>query len=569
MLAGKDKKALLDVLGVHGAIDEQEILLQLKRGPVNGLGAGMVRSLALRRGLLDDRPMELWAGLKQSLRLSWVAEPLHPRYATAHGYTASYLATQYLAAGERTLFDRWLALVPPRLEEGNDWCIALHNTINALGRDDADLIKRATSEVRHRLTLRSNTDFDRGTLGMALGLLEGNAELVSASLPAALAGWARFTSSLVDFVPWYLAIGPIGLFNLGRARLQGTIVEPLHARWANPFPLSTDAGRGLVDFSSISPELEAWWRELPENPGRAPTIKSFPSADPLEEAKLVQLVTDDPDADAPREVYADWLLERGMVRGEFIRLQLRRSRQEKLTASEREREKSLSQGIPLWLGALREVQEPVFERGFLSSCRASATTGDAGWSTLTSLTGCLPAKDTKLPALRHLALEGGSPGVPPAGIEALALPKLESIWLLGTEAWESPFLPETLEPLVKRVSTLRCPLPCATLPDFIAAWMPRLAELHVNSTAGARWDDGWQLSVRAGKKGRELWLHAASATPASSATLVKGLTAFGPGTFTRATIDPSVPPDLVAAATACSTSTAMKKVPRLLSWRAR
>lgn len=38
------------------------------------------------------------------------------------------------------------------------------------------------------------------------------------------------------------------------------------------------------------------------------------------EASLLRAVLDSPDDDAPRLVYADWLLERGDARGEYIAL---------------------------------------------------------------------------------------------------------------------------------------------------------------------------------------------------------------------------------------------------------
>jgi uncharacterized protein (TIGR02996 family) len=45
-----------------------------------------------------------------------------------------------------------------------------------------------------------------------------------------------------------------------------------------------------------------------------------------EEALLRQAVLDAPDDDAPRLVYADWLIDRGDARGEFIRLQIEQAR---------------------------------------------------------------------------------------------------------------------------------------------------------------------------------------------------------------------------------------------------
>lgn len=72
--------------------------------------------------------------------------------------------------------------------------------------------------------------------------------------------------------------------------------------------------------------------------------------------------------DAPRLVYADWLLERGDPRGELISLQLRPESEKDKAAKKRERE-LLKAHRKEWLGKLAPVVggELVFRRGFLAA----------------------------------------------------------------------------------------------------------------------------------------------------------------------------------------------------------
>jgi uncharacterized protein (TIGR02996 family) len=109
-------------------------------------------------------------------------------------------------------------------------------------------------------------------------------------------------------------------------------------------------------------------------------------------AALLEAVHAQPDADAPRMIYADWLTAQGDPRGEFIALQLERS------GSVRERE-LLRRHHAQWSGVLHGVlgaDGRVFERGFLAA--GSIEVGKLGgelihagdWSTLRSLDGHVP-----------------------------------------------------------------------------------------------------------------------------------------------------------------------------------
>lgn len=92
------------------------------------------------------------------------------------------------------------------------------------------------------------------------------------------------------------------------------------------------------------------------------------------EEALLDAVYQQPREDGPRLVYADWLLERGDERGEFITLQFKR-RGGSLTDAEAKREVTLlKKHGKAWLGALAPVLSfgkgysgTRFERGFVST----------------------------------------------------------------------------------------------------------------------------------------------------------------------------------------------------------
>ena len=92
------------------------------------------------------------------------------------------------------------------------------------------------------------------------------------------------------------------------------------------------------------------------------------------EEALLAAVYAQPLDDGPRLVYADWLLERGEPRGEFITLQFKR-KQSALSEEENRREKALlKQHGKQWLGALAPVlsfgkgyARTTFQRGFIST----------------------------------------------------------------------------------------------------------------------------------------------------------------------------------------------------------
>lgn len=80
-----------------------------------------------------------------------------------------------------------------------------------------------------------------------------------------------------------------------------------------------------------------------------------------------------PDDDAPRSIYADWLIERGDPLGTFIALQLARAQQRDPVVSEEEQQ-LLDRHWSAWIGpasAMFEAGEVAFERGLWSAARVT------------------------------------------------------------------------------------------------------------------------------------------------------------------------------------------------------
>lgn len=163
------------------------------------------------------------------------------------------------------------------------------------------------------------------------------------------------------------------------------------------------------------------------------------------ELELLDKVYASPFDDAPRLVYADWLLEQGLPRGELIMLQYK-SATHGLIPRERERERQmLHRYLREWIGPLFDVLDQndiVFSRGFLSACTAwlpkdppESLLERPEWSTVERLGGDLEAilhraarglrsvgpltaasltslldRRTVLPSIEELRIEGGLHG---------------------------------------------------------------------------------------------------------------------------------------------------------------
>lgn len=217
-----------------------------------------------------------------------------------------------------------------------------------------------------------------------------------------------------------------------------------------------------------------------------------------------------PKDDGPRQIYADWLLERGDPRGEFITLQFRRARGETLTPAEEKQEKALlKKHHAQWQGPLRDItyaDQDVFERGFLSECRlrllggkVRAALNHPAWATVKTIhlaVGGTKEHGANLlvqPAMRHLEELDNAPYdvVRALGEEATehALERLSVGWMLyqpakGAEA-EKLFVAADWDPLLtaktlKRLKVLKLQgaehLSSATLASFWGS--PRAAGLE-------------------------------------------------------------------------------------------
>jgi len=126
------------------------------------------------------------------------------------------------------------------------------------------------------------------------------------------------------------------------------------------------------------------------------------------ETELLAEIYRAPDDDAPRAVYADWLLERGRVHGELIALQLLPG--DGLTAAQLDRMiELLHRHERDFLGELAPyVMRPHFARGFLDRCRVLRAKAidptpppDPAWATVIEIEDDVPATDAcPMPALR-------------------------------------------------------------------------------------------------------------------------------------------------------------------------
>lgn len=131
-----------------------------------------------------------------------------------------------------------------------------------------------------------------------------------------------------------------------------------------------------TDPSKNAARLEAWARAKATDRVRLRVSSSAgaTAAAPDEPSQLLAAVLATPADDAPRAVYADWLLERGDPRGEFITLQLALAR--RANAAKQARADALLARHRLeWTEALRQLSlKQRFERGFVFELELKATT---------------------------------------------------------------------------------------------------------------------------------------------------------------------------------------------------
>ena len=169
-----------------------------------------------------------------------------------------------------------------------------------------------------------------------------------------------------------------------------------------------------------------------------------------EHAAFIEEILDHPHDDGPRMIYADWLVEQGDPRGEFIQLQCLR---ESLPKDDPQSRKLRTRELELlrehedtWLGPVRDLAEKwEFRRGFVSAVRLSTqkflkTAGKlvrlapiddltlrVGGSRVKKLAACPQLGQIRALTLKKLRLEDG-------GMEILAAsPHLSQIRALALQ----------------------------------------------------------------------------------------------------------------------------------------
>ena len=207
----------------------------------------------------------------------------------------------------------------------------------------------------------------------------------------------------------------------------------------------------------------------------------------MDERTLFQTLADDPEDEAARVVFADWLLERGDPMSEFISLQAEHRRKPLDTLRAQRAQDLLIMNWRRWVGPLHRVihrRSCVFEGGFLRDVEATVPPSDVlavrdapQWSTVRALRiGGAPDRIGSLlesPWLRNLRLlrcEAAAAlrlSTPAFTLDALELTGSEAVQVERLPAWE-------------RLSRL-------TLHEFdapLAALQLTARELHVGAGGG-------------------------------------------------------------------------------------
>jgi uncharacterized protein (TIGR02996 family) len=270
-----------------------------------------------------------------------------------------------------------------------------------------------------------------------------------------------------------------------------------------------EANRGLAAPSALSPEVAKALAMLVEDhaPRRGQT-----------EDDLLAAIYEHPDDDAPRLVYADWLLEREDPRGEFIALQLQGSTDKRVQQLFAKHKKALLGPLAPMLGGDLELR-----RGFVVTATARfRNQGDAeqhgnlpAWATLEDLTwgGGGIVRDDQVewagfigPAMRNLRR---------------ARKPHPKFLLAGSHPWRI----EELE-LDHRQLSVELVRQVVASPR-----LPALVHLIVHGGIPADWLDGSlvlpeHLTIHGQFENRRKWLAAAQPTNLGTLTIHDGLTRY-------------------------------------------
>ncbi len=239
---------------------------------------------------------------------------------------------------------------------------------------------------------------------------------------------------------------------------------------------------GALRFAAVDParlaRLRAAAAQLPPM-SEAAVLEASQTRVDVDEAELVRRICASPTNDEPRLVYGDFLTERGDLRGELIALQFKESP----TPKDHKRIRALiREHGSAWLGPIEPaVEKPgrVFARGFLSEARVHFKSDEqrrtllthplwntlevlhagrgsvdafllacpllglrriAGWGTRAALAAQMAARAAPYPQLEQLSLslDGAEPAALATLGTAQALPRLNSLDLLGWEEIEAP-----------------------------------------------------------------------------------------------------------------------------------
>lgn len=153
---------------------------------------------------------------------------------------------------------------------------------------------------------------------------------------------------------------------VGDPRLHD-LASTLPATWKVGRPMQTFLANQLREAAAqvaVAPLPQPQFVEL------LAELKPKPERGPNTEAELLAAIYERPSDDAPRAVYADWLQERGLPRGELIALDLRPTLD---AASTKRRRALLAEHGKTWLGPLSAVlrSEVEFRRGFPAKAKVT------------------------------------------------------------------------------------------------------------------------------------------------------------------------------------------------------
>lgn len=224
---------------------------------------------------------------------------------------------------------------------------------------------------------------------------------------------------------------------------------------------------------------------------RSPPLRAVPETTLRE---LFEMVKRDPIDDQPRESFADALLERGDVRGEFIRLQLQDARSGPDFARARRINELLESHAWRWTPPGVDAARCEFHRGFLTRVYWPHGTDPAhdGWALVTTV-------DAR-PTHRHSGPRTASP------LAGELLQRLERISRCGPTlvSWLVEVPPPRLRSLGMSVAPEESSAEVASRVEGVVNALAPLDELDLASERPFRWSEA--LFQRVGRHVKTLWL---------------------------------------------------------------